>query len=852
MLGPKRKNKPSQETEISINECLAKTRVLPSGTVVAGRNVTEHSLIVGAIAERLSTLYPNNRRLFKYDVGLVASLHDIGKLTPEFQRKIKNAINNTNFRATTSIESHYQYHGGASYLSLKAMGVPENLAWVLGSHHGILRRTQLKRFSATAEILGGNLWQIARHKFFTSIKSQSHEFAQESHQDWSDRVLGGVVQQADWIGSGSLFDDPAQDWKSLIDKAIDEAGYSKPKVKKGLRFSDVFGFPPRAVQENLINAVSGPGVYILEAPMGIGKTEAALYAAYKMLETGCAKGLYFALPTCLTSIKIKERVDEFLGRILDDEIKSAQLLIGGFGGEMSPGSSWFSQYHRRVLDSYGVGTIDQALFAAMLNRRSFVTLSGLAGKVVILDEVHTYDFYTRVFLEILVDQLKKLQCTVIILSATLSSDSRCKLLFGPNHSERYQTLNLNYPLISKRVEGEALVELPQPTENSQTISVDMKGNGNAEAINEAIDRAMTGQQVLWIENSVANSQEIYAILKSRLETTDIEVGLLHSRFLPKHRAEIEAYWVNLFGKHSPSRSGVGRILVGTQVLEQSLDIDADFLITRLAPIDLLLQRLGRLWRHSQTWRPSTAKREAWILVPDKMVRALVSFPKEFRATSIIYHPYILLKTLDILEKTNKKISLPCDIRSTIERVYSTRLDPPELSVHFHRMMDGEKGKLGVRQQEQLAKLAAVTEDCTQTRLSEPMIDVLLLRSIAKDETNQQTCIETLNGESLIFPWSSSDRVLHRQMANRLDEEILRLRKTTSVPTSNRGYLKSEYRLHHYLYLGDEHDELFVWVGIVGKDGSIKTVGQDSIESAYVYRFSEDIGFVGLEKVVKEH
>ncbi len=851
MIRPRSKTQTKHIEIIETEDCLAKTRKLSSGEVVQGRSVREHCLIVGEIARRISKLYPNRNKLFGCDIGFIASLHDLGKVTPEFQNKLKAVIDGSTKKTFSSVERHYQYHGGASYLSLRALGFPENLAWVLGSHHSILHKSSLMSISANAEILGGTAWQVNRQSFYEALKKYFNVSNPTSISYWSDRVIGGLTQQADWIGSGPLFDDPNQDWTLLVDKAIEDVGYCKPCVKQGLSFSDIFGFKPRVVQENLINSVTGPGVYILEAPMGIGKTEAALYAAYKMLEAGHARGLYFALPTCLTSLKIKDRVDEFLEHILEGKYHQSQLLVGNVAGEMNPGSAWFSHYHRRVLDNFGVGTIDQALFAAMINRRSFVTLSGLVGKVVILDEVHSYDFYTRVFLEILVERLKELQCTVIILSATLSSTSRRKLLFGSTCQSSEKELNLSYPLISKYSENTSLVELPQPIENSRTVYFELKSSGNTEALNEVIERAESGQQVLWIENSVADSQEIYSILKARLIESNIEIGLLHSRFLPQHRAEIEKHWVNLYGKHSQSRQARGRILVGTQVLEQSLDIDADFLITRLAPIDLLLQRLGRLWRHQQTKRPISSKQEAWILVPGNLENALRSTPKEFKATSIVYYPYILLRTLEVLEQSSREINLPGDMRSMLEEVYSERDEVEEFAEHLHRMMDGEKGKLGVRQQEQLAKIAAVTEDCTETRLSDPMIDILLLRSISKNELNRQTLIETLGGETIVLPWNVSDRAHQRKVATRLDRELLHLRKNKSVPISNRVRLINDYHLHHYLYLGDDQEEPFVWVGIVEDGCNIKTLGRDESESGYCYRFSKDFGFVGLEKIKKE-
>ena len=120
-----------------------------------------------------------------------------------------------------------------------------------------------------------------------------------------------------------------------------------------------------------------------------------------------------------------------------------------------------------------------------------------------------------------------------------------------------------------------------------------------EALEEALLRSEGGQQILWIENTVAEAQAIYKGLAARASGMDVEVGLLHSRFTPADRERNESLWTSLYGAKSEARGEKGRILVGTQVLEQSLDIDADFLVTRICPTDMLFQRMGRLWRHDE-------------------------------------------------------------------------------------------------------------------------------------------------------------------------------------------------------------------------------------------------------------
>src|SRR5690606_20205111 len=170
---------------------------------------------------------------------------------------------------------------------------------------------------------------------------------------------------------------------------------------------------------------------------------------YQMLEKGQASGIYFALPTQLTSNKIFERFNQFLAQILDEECQHRSLLLHAnawlfdteMGEEGRPGGAWFNQAKRGLLAPFAVGTIDQALMAAMNVKHGFVRAFGLAGKVVILDEVHTYDAYTGTLLDALVELLRSLHCTVIILSATLNQQRRQQLLARP-------TSAVTYPLIT--------------------------------------------------------------------------------------------------------------------------------------------------------------------------------------------------------------------------------------------------------------------------------------------------------------------------------------------------------------------------------------------------------------------
>ncbi|RYG23483.1 MAG: CRISPR-associated helicase Cas3', partial [Burkholderiales bacterium] len=363
------------------------------------------------------------------------------------------------------------------------------------------------------------------------------------------------------------------------------------------------------------------GLHLVEAPMGMGKTEAALWAAAKLVAASKSSGLYFALPTQLTSNKIHERVAAFLVNALPAESYATLALAHAASWLENPATfriaaspaeagdkidsaaarTWFTS-RRALLARYGVGTIDQALMAALPVKFAALRLFGLAGKVVVLDEVHTYDAYTAKLLDRLIGHLLALRCTVIVLSATLTKSRRRELLRIA--AQEIPNLPDDYPLLSSCETGGTVKSVPIPYPDdlpSHDVSIrriDLPDSSLPEPLLEEIhDCARQGQRVLVIRNTVALAQETFAAL--RLEGLDC--GLLHSRF-PFHARNghpdpalrdmefpdgREAKWVSRLGKFGPPRPGC--ILVATQVAEQSLDIDADLLITDLCPADMLLQ-----------------------------------------------------------------------------------------------------------------------------------------------------------------------------------------------------------------------------------------------------------------------
>jgi CRISPR-associated endonuclease/helicase Cas3 len=728
--------------------------------------------------------------------------------------------------------------------------VPE----ILGQHHGF--SPQLGGRRAEAEVFGGPLWQQERTALVDKLKQQLGMDWPKIESDAQARLVAGLTSVVDWIGSGQHFENPDEPWQAKINLALHESGFVPLTYQTGLSFAQIFGFTPRPVQEQFIKVVTGPGVYVLEAPMGLGKTEAALYAAYHLLQSGRVCGIYFALPTQLTSNKIYQRFNNFLERILAFGCphRRALLLHGKawlqqmeMGEEGRPGGAWFNQAKRGLLAPFAVGTIDQALMAAMNVKHGFVRAFGLAGKVVILDEVHTYDAYTGTLLDALVKLLRSLGCTVIILSATLNQKRRSQLLETPLSSSAYPLITA---VTKEQIICELTVEPPADTRISITLQQD-----ESRGVQAALDRASQGQQVLWIENTVNEAQQRYLDIAARACELGVSCGLLHSRFTVADRQRIEAQWVDLFGKPGWSiRHQQGRILVGTQVLEQSLDIDADFLVSRFAPTDMLLQRLGRLWRHAETPRTAEAACEAWLLAPN-LEAAIESPISTFGASAFVYAPYVLCRSLAVWQPV-QQLTLPGDIRHLIEASYANREEQGQMVRWLYELDHGTKGhyeRKGRIALQQLARLGLAQEGKTlpeskaQTRYSESDVyEVLLLRGLHYDEDSQSTCLTLLNRQVLMLPTRQHQltKMEWKTLAARLMQEIVVVRIQDAPLPPSREQLK-KLGLGHCFYLGDPawpEDESTLRLALVNDVGQLQGLYGALVHERYSLEYRDDLGY----------
>jgi CRISPR-associated endonuclease/helicase Cas3 len=472
---------------------------------------------------------------------------------------------------------------------------------------------------------------------------------------------------------------------------------------------------------------------LVEASMGEGKTEAALYLADYLQHKTSVGGFYLGLPTQATSNAMWKRVQAFLQQRYPDISNltlshSAAALKAEYLESVCRldqvydkdkrvlASEWHTARKRSLLSPYGVGTIDQGLMGVVRSRHQFVRLFGLAGRTVILDEIHAYDLYTSTLLERFLEWLALLGSPVIALSATLPTDTRRKLVnayakgCGISEPELPQS---EYPRITAftqagvQVQSFAASEHVRRSLNLQWVSgVENDKKWAAALQNELAD----GGCAAVICSTVGRAQKVFQRLQEHFP--DYELGLFHGRFLFIDRERIERDCQSMFGKDSikfivlltcvmalenalqdllnlrvfiayllyvSRRTRPYRyVLIATQVIEQSLDVDFDLMISDLAPVDLLLQRSGRLHRHDRDRPPQLQKTTMWLIAPtlDKKGKT------DFGESRWIYDRHVLLRSWLTL-RDQVSIQLPEETDSIIESVYNLDAEIPNNLAPIH-------------------------------------------------------------------------------------------------------------------------------------------------------------------------
>lgn len=514
------------------------------------------------------------------------------------------------------------------------------------------------------------------------------------------------------------------------------AGRQDVGMLLGSRFRLLPGAMPRPAQRAFVEAayaVDEPELMILEADMGSGKTEAAILAAEILAERFGMTGVFVGLPTQATADGMFSRVLEWAQRLDLDTPSSVYLAHGGASlnpefeslsraaafhsmGEdaqdLADANSaviahrWFSSTRRGPLSNFVVGTIDQALFAGLRSRYVMLRHLALASKVVVLDEVHAYDAYMQQYLLRVLEWLGAYGVPVVLLSATLPSEQRLEFVKAydrgraepqanpvtmsgseraARHADRerltaarYASLEgeIGYPVItSSRREGPPNVITPGSGDAlSKRIGLVRVSDDEATLIDIVRSAAASGVNIAVIRNTVDRAQSVAGALRAALGD-GIPVILAHSRYLATDRAEKDRLLLHLFGPHG--NRPAGSVVVATQVIEQSLDIDFDLMISDAAPIDLLLQRTGRLHRHARPDRPESVRRPRLVVTGVDWT----STPPTFASgLTYVYAESRLLRTLAALGGRDI-ITTPEDTPGLVEAVYGDDLSTVPATWH---------------------------------------------------------------------------------------------------------------------------------------------------------------------------
>ncbi|RKN11000.1 CRISPR-associated endonuclease Cas3'' [Streptomyces radicis] len=712
------------------------------------------------------------------------ALHDLGKITPPFQAQVPSAF------ARLSGESVYRFVPGADRQRefrhemathwvlvnlLAEIGYPmddkrrrqsvaHQVAQLLGGHHGrfggVLSAKELRHGSQLQPGLGEDGWTEQRRAHLHEVRRVlgADDVPTSGLPAELAVVVAGLVVVADWLASQTpnvkrLM--PPANWAAephQLDahfaRSSREAQETVRRSRLGRarftdrRFESIFPYAPNPLQQDIVERLPalveerGPGLLLVTAPTGDGKTEAALFAASVLGRAADARGLYFALPTMATADGMFPRVRDYAAKALSGEraltllhsmawlspvyvdkaIEHQEVLgpedeldeISSSHSTVVESDGWLRGAKRPLLASLGAGTIDQALAAMLPLTHNALRLFGLSEKVFILDEAHAYGPWMQQHLVRLLEWLGAMKAPVILLSATLTGRTAGSLVSAYRRGAGFRDrpeCEPHYPGWLYADSRTGLVTEPRLTGTlrERTLEVDLRpvawdvaegpgstvaDGGRRAALRDVLEPvAVEGGTALVCCTTVGEAQRTYRDLCEafpELASRAIGIRLLHSRFPAGERQRISEACELAYGKPGKKETADGQdspsegvrppsILVATQVVEQSLDLDFDMVVSDLAPLAQLLQRAGRGCRHTR----GKVGRPAW-LADERRPRLVVLAPTGVanaegipRSMAAVYDPSLLVRTVTLLEGLpGGEIAIPRDVQHLIDDVYA--------------------------------------------------------------------------------------------------------------------------------------------------------------------------------------
>lgn len=677
-------------------------------------------------------------------ISFVGFFHDIGKATPAFQKKtvssrdeyidknIMERLMESGFSEINKKElsnSRDSPHGTAGEALLEYWEVPVSVGAIIGGHHGLpLSETpsgQISRYtdnyfqSETHPEIAASWKQTQREILDYGLELVGYSSVKEIPDVSQPQavILEGLLIMADWLASSERLTNASEkelfplvsldtsydeiDTDSRFDRAIGNWNLSDKWIPQKISSQDNpyksrWGFEARPVQTAVTHAIAktdDPGIIIIEAPTGVGKTEIALIAAEQLATIRGEDGVFIGLPTQATANAMFDRVDDWLEKVAksQDERLSIKLMHGKarfnrhyqkipdatnveVPNTKAPSvtvNGWFSG-KKSILTKFSVGTIDNLLLMGLKQKHLFLKHLGLSGKIVIIDEAHAIDIFMSQYLHVVISWLGAYHVPIVVLSATLPNENRNSLIeaylkgkYGSSHPkgfkapDRWQSTEA-YPLLSI-LDGKELRQVTKFEGHSDqkpyTLQIQKINPTDEKLIQMVLTQISEGGIAGIIVNTVKRAQAL-----ARLIPKGADMMIVHAAFLSPAREAQEEKLQRTTGKnaHRPKKM----IVIGTQVLEQSLDIDFDILYTDIAPMDLIIQRAGRLHRHH-------IKRPKALQTPQVFIMG-INGPGDYgKANELIYQRYLLMKTDYFL---GDKINIPQDVSKLVQAVYSKTND----------------------------------------------------------------------------------------------------------------------------------------------------------------------------------
>jgi CRISPR-associated endonuclease/helicase Cas3 len=655
--------------------------------------------------------------------------HDLGKISAAFQGQVDPQRERLACKGVTFTSRKINlYHAEVSALWLHEFlqghepGTADSLMWALrdamGGHHGRFIQDEMRKIrqNQIASERGEPRWVVWREQTYALLRERLAPRGDMAVLGAPQQIrpataaLTGFIIWCDWMGSNE------RDFSACPDQTLEQYMVTgRERVTKALSdhalrhvrsapkytgFRSLFPDPPRPLQTLIdqlpADQVVGPLLAVIEAPTGEGKTEAALALARRIAARSEIDEIFFALPTMATGNQMFLRLEDFYRKhygadgavrlthsqslVIEPDLRRRVVLSHDSDSSDREGRSadaaleWFVGPKKAMLAPFGVGTVDQVELAGLNVRHYVLRLFGLAGKVVVIDEIHAYDAYMSTILAHTLSWLASLGCSVILLSATLPAARHRDLaeaFLGGIGEPAPPTIpaDVPYPALSLYRAGAQLRETCAVFRGEQRFTMRFVAPRTtpAEEARYLLNLVQTGGAVARLCNRVDDAQAIYRELKAI--DADHRV-LLHARFPLEQRQKNEGRIEELLGKKTTRSADQPLIIVGTQVLEQSLDYDVDVMVSDFAPIDLLLQRAGRLHRHDRS-----GKRPLRHTAP--VLEVTLPYDEERKPDwdrwKMIYHPYILWRSLATLAEgmadDQREIVLPRDYRPLIEAVY---------------------------------------------------------------------------------------------------------------------------------------------------------------------------------------